>query len=217
MGLVLYALVAPRGSGGAGGLRLALRCGGLRFAPTALRPGPEARSVARHKQSSGLFVSGLSASGPGPHGKTRSVRFAHCARTVAVSQMTKRASTRAGPEPCAPRRHRGAPAAAPQPRLSNTACGSRGEPTQMLSDRGCPPRALSGAARSAGTRAARASALRKLTHGNCLSAVSEANVASFAVRPRHEHRSGVGAKRRPPQSAPAAGTPWRGSRDRGAT
>ena len=212
MGWVSLSLVAPRSSGGAGGLRLALHCGGLRFAPTALRPGPEARSFARHKQSSGLFVSGLSASGPGPHGKTRSAGFARCARTVAVSQMTKRANTRAGPEPCAPRRHRGAPAAAPQPHLSNTVCGSRRHPLALLSGRGCPPGALSESASSAGLRAARVSALRGLTHGNCSSAVSEANGASFAVRPQAEQRSGVGAKRRPTQSARTAGTPWRDAR-----
>jgi hypothetical protein len=36
----------------------------------------------------------------------------------------------------------------------------------------------------------------------CLSAVSAANEASFATRPRTEHRSAVGAKRRPPQHEP---------------
>src|SRR3546814_5522911 len=35
----------------------------------------------------------------------------------------------------------------------------------------------------------------------CLSAANEVSVASYAVRPRREHRSAVGAKRRPPQSA----------------
>jgi hypothetical protein len=30
--------------------------------------------------------------------------------------------------------------------------------------------------------------------------------ASFAARPRREHRSGVGAKRRPPQYEPASDT-----------
>jgi len=37
--------------------------------------------------------------GLGAHGKTRYAGFARCARTVAVSQSTKRASTRAAPKP----------------------------------------------------------------------------------------------------------------------
>jgi len=213
----VIAFEAPRGSGAAGGLRLALHCGGLRFAPTALAlqaaPGQEARPLARHKQSTGLFVSGLACSGPWPRRKTRSVRFAHCARTVAPSQMTMRAA-RAGHEPCAARRHRGAPAAAPQPRLSKPDLGSRERSHRCMSGRGCPPGALSESASSAGLRAARASALRGLTHGNCLSAVSEANEASFAVRPQAEQRSEVGAKRRPTQSARPAGTPCRDAQHR---
>jgi hypothetical protein len=40
---------------------------------------------------------------------------------------------------------------------------------------------------------ARTRALRELTRRNCLSAVSAANEASFAARPKSEHRSAVGA------------------------
>ncbi len=47
-----------------------------------------------------------------PHGITRYVHFVHCARTDAVSQMTKRASTRAGQKPAVPG---GAYALRPQP------------------------------------------------------------------------------------------------------
>jgi len=46
---------------------------------------------------------------------------------------------------------------------------------------------------------ARLRALRHLTHRDCLSAVSAANEASFAMRPRVEQRRGVAAPRRPPQ------------------
>ena len=53
------------------------------------------------------------------------------------------------------------------------------------------------------------SALRHLTCRGCLSAVSAANVASSAARPWTEHRSAVGAKRRPPQHEPPPGTTCR--------
>ena len=53
------------------------------------------------------------------------------------------------------------------------------------------------------------SALRELTRRSCLSAVSAANAASCATRLRGEHRSDVGAKRRPRSHEPPAGTAWR--------
>ena len=66
------ALLTPPGGSGRFGLRLHAAvhkssslgppCG--RAAPAALRPGPEALAFARHRQSSGLSVSGLSASAP---------------------------------------------------------------------------------------------------------------------------------------------------------
>ena len=56
------------------------------------------------------------------------------------------------------------------------------------------------------------SALRCLTRRGCLSAVSAANVASSAARPRAEHRSAVGAKRRPPQHEPPPGAACRDAR-----
>ena len=58
------------------------------------------------------------------------------------------------------------------------------------------------APRSAGLLAARASALRQLTRGGCLSVESEANAASSAAGQKTEHRRAVGAKRRPPRSHP---------------
>jgi hypothetical protein len=42
-----------------------------------------------------------------------------------------------------------------------------------------------------------------------LSAVSEANVASSAARPRTEHRSAVDAQHRPPQHEPPPGAACR--------
>ena len=53
------------------------------------------------------------------------------------------------------------------------------------------------------------SALRPSDSPRCLSAVSEANEASFSARPRTEHRRAVGAKRRPPQGEPPPGTACR--------
>jgi len=53
------------------------------------------------------------------------------------------------------------------------------------------------------------SALRRLTRRSCLSGVSAANAASCATRLRGEHRSAVGAQRRPRNHEPPAGTAWR--------
>ncbi len=53
------------------------------------------------------------------------------------------------------------------------------------------------------------SALRGLTRRGCPSAVSAANVASCAARPQAEHRSEVGAKRRPLQHEPLPGAACR--------
>ena len=52
------------------------------------------------------------------------------------------------------------------------------------------------------------SALRYLTRRHCLSAENAANAASFAARPRPEHRSEVGASR-PPQHEPLPGAACR--------
>ena len=53
------------------------------------------------------------------------------------------------------------------------------------------------------------SVLRRLTRGGCLSAVSKANVASSAARPRSEQRSAAFAQRRPPQHEPPPNTACR--------
>ena len=61
--------------------------------------------------------------------------------------------------------------------------------------------------RSAGVGAR--SALRDLTRRDCPSETNAVSAASFAARPRREQRSGVGAKRRPPQHEPLAGAAGR--------
>ena len=135
--------------------------------------------------------------------KTRYAAFGRCARAVAASQSTKRAAraamnpallgasinSRRSPRQHSPLRRRGwRPTRTPWWRMSGRRC-----PLQALSW-GAEQRRLEGGARSA---------LRGLTHGNCSSAVSEANAASFAVRPRGEQRRGVGPQGRPPH--PSAG------------
>ena len=61
---------------------------------------------------------------------------------------------------------------------------------------------------SAGPVAARASALRELTRGNCLSGASAARAASFAAGRGTEQHRAVGAQRRPP-TAERTGPPAR--------
>jgi hypothetical protein len=67
--------------------------------------------------------------------------------------------------------------------------------------------AICGAARSGAPGSARVQrALPFLTRRDCSSATNAVSAASFAARPRREHRSGVGAKHRPPQYEPLPGT-----------
>ena len=58
------------------------------------------------------------------------------------------------------------------------------------------------------------SALPQLTRRDCLNEASAASGVSFATRPQAEHRSGVGAQRRPPQHEPPAGSACRDTRTR---
>ena len=123
------------------------------------------------------------------------------------SQRLRRAA-RAGHGRCAPRRLRGASRPA-RARLCGNARGVRSEDHRghdlasggtwqgrFLRRRGAQPR---------GRRAQRASS-------SCLPHLFERSaqrVASYAARPRGEHRSAVVAKRRPPQHEPVAGAAWR--------
>ena len=216
-----FAQVQWRGKGAAGHA-VALHCGGLRCAPTALR-----------------------CSGPGPSGITRCVRCALFAQTDAASQLTMRASARAlnpallgaaearhskpghafaptglaveagkSQEP-----HRRERSLASSIKGSQTAGSTRAtfgpkgsqsffiEPPRLLVERRAVPG--SGAVcvgekrrHAVGAR----SALCKLTRRGCLSAAPTGRVASSATRPLAEHRSAVGAQRRPTQPAPLPGS-----------
>jgi hypothetical protein len=128
---------------------------------------------------------------------------------IATSQMTKRAGARR-PRPCASRRPRNRPCRnPPAARHPLWRAGPR-TPTRLPQGRGWGyGRGASEAPRSAGLLAARASALRKHTRRNCLSAVSEANEASFATGQEPEHRRGVSPQGEPPQLSPGR-TPTRG-------
>ncbi len=175
---------ARRCGKGASGQPAALDWGGLRFAPTALRC-----SVSR------------------PRRRTRFVRCAHYAQTTATSQLTIRAS-RGATSPVllgAPEARRDLPERA----FADTLVLLAGKGT-----RGSARRAVPGGGDFCGDEKRRPgvgarSALRQLTRRSCLSGVSAANAVSSATRPRGEHRSGVGAQRRPPQHEPLPGTACR--------
>ena len=137
-------------------------------------------------------------------GRARCVRCAHCARTTATSQLTKRAA-------------RAARAAA----LLGASHARRQPPGRAFAEPGLAlveksalwpsRRAVPGGGAVGGGEQRRIevgahSALRDLTRRGCSSAVSTANGASSAARPRAEQRSAVGAQRRPPPSAPPPGT-----------
>ncbi len=190
------------------GQAAALRWSGLRFAPTAL-----CSSVSR------------------PRRRTRYVRFAHTAQTAAASQLLIRAA-RGGrkPWPCRPRQPRragrspgtnspldcscpGSPArrsrSAPQPARTRLCESVWLSPRKTTA--GTARQAVLGGGDFCGDEQHRPglgarSAHPHLTRRGCLSGVSEANVASSAARARTEQRSGVGAKRRPPQHEPPPGT-----------
>jgi len=173
---------------GTPGQAASLRLGGRRVAPTPLRC-----SVSR------------------PRRRTHSATCGRCVRTASTSQKTMRAA-RAATSPALlgtsearlrlPGRAFAEPAVARK--ASRTTGGLRG--------RRCPWGAISVATRSAASGSARESALRELTCRGCLNAVSAANGVSSAARPWREHRSGVGAQRRPPQHEPPAGSACRDAR-----
>jgi hypothetical protein len=178
---------SPRRGKGASGQAYALRWSGLRFASAALR-----------------------CSVSWPRRSTPCVRCALSAQTDATSQMTKRAA-RAATSP--------ALLGAPQAR-SSLPERTFAEPVSAF-----VPKSTSSVARQAvpgggdlcgdeehrfevGAR----SAHQHLTRRVCLTGESAANAGSSAARPRTEHRSAVGAKRRPPQHEPPSGTACRDAR-----
>ena len=82
----------------------------------------------------------------------------------------------------------------------------RRTPRALLRGGRYPVGAICGATRSAASRPARAARFVHLTRRDCSSATNAVSEASFAARARCEHRSEVGAKRRPPQYEPTPGT-----------
>ncbi len=170
-----------RRGNGASGQAAALDWSGLRFAPTALRC-----SVSRPRRGT-HFASAV----------------VHCAQTTATSQLTKRAA-RGATSPVllgAPEALRVLPGRAFADALvfagPNPSCSAR--------------RAVPGGGDFCGDEKHRPgvgarSALRQLTRRSCPNVESAANAVSSATRPRAEHRSGVGAQRRPPRHEPLPGT-----------
>ena len=180
---VHLACESPRGKG-ASGQAVALHWSGLRCAPTALR-----------------------CSVSWPRRRTHFARCARCVQTAATSQMT----TRAAREATSPALL-GAPEARPvlPERAFAEARSVLGTNTQAAASR----QAVPGGGDFCGDEKRRPgvgarSALRCLTRRGCLNAVSAANEVSSAARPQAEQRSGVGAKRRPPQHEPPLGTACR--------
>jgi hypothetical protein len=77
--------------------------------------------------------------------------------------------------------------------------GCRQTPRALRRGGRYPGWATCGAARSAAPGSARAARFVHLTRRDCSSATNAVSEASFAARPRREHRSGVGLQGRPPQ------------------
>ena len=172
------------GGKGAHGQAYALRWSGRRCATTALR-----------------------CSVSWPCRRTRSVRCAHCTQTAATSQITMRAA-RAATSP--------ALLGAPEARSSLPARAFAAE--SLLVRRKARTvaswQAVPGGGAVCGDEERRfevgaRSALRQLTCRGCLNGANEESAVSSAARPRAEHRSAVGAKRRPPQPASPPGTACR--------
>ena len=180
---VRFACEGRRGKG-ASGQAAALHWSGLRCAPTALR-----------------------CSVSWPRRSTHVARCARCVQTAATSQRT----TRAAREATSPALL-GAPEA--RPVLPGRAFAGAvlvfASNTQAAASR----QAVPGGGDFCGDEKRRPgvgarSALRGLTRRGCLNAANAVSEVSSAARPQGEHRSGVGAKRRPPQHEPPAGTACR--------
>ena len=178
------AAFGPVGGKGACGQAYALRWSGRRCATTALR-----------------------CSVSWPCRRTRFVRYAHCTQTAATSQTTTRAAREATSPVLlgAPEALRNLPGRAFAGLALVLVANTRSWPSRQAAPGvgdfcGDEEHRLGVGARSA---------LRQLTCRGCLNAANEVSVVSSAARPRAEHRSGVGAKRRPPQHEPAPGAACR--------
>jgi hypothetical protein len=127
--------------------------------------------------------------------QTRYVRCAHCAQTIATSQMTKRAGAR-GHEPCAPRRLRCAPTAPPPAALRNRVGVRARTPLLVPRGRRVPAGAIS-ATRSAGpgSRASARPASRVPWSMARLASSSAASCAADQVHRTPACRSGACSSR----------------------
>jgi len=176
------------------------------------RAGPVARSLARHKQSTGLFVSGL---GPAmlallARGQTRFVHCVHCARTDGRESDDDARDYARGQERSASQRRLRADGR--PPRSGSATVVARRQRAASGRTRGgrYPGSAIWGAPRNAATGSARAQrALHDLTRGICPSAANEVSAASYAARARCEYRRAAGAQRRPLPYEPTPGTACR--------
>ncbi len=210
----------------------ALHLRGRRCTPTSLAmqaaPALASRPLARRSRSTGSPASGLAGSVWPPAAELASLTsFAALGQWWRVSLRSAPARAAASPG-LAGRAGQGGPAVRKEQAVPRTACvgahllgapqahrcrsghafaGSavvrhaREEPARQAVPDGRDLRGDEKRSSGVGAR----SALRGLTRRSCLSAVSEANEASSAPRLRSEHRSEVGAKRRPPGHEPPAG------------
>ena len=125
---------------------------------------------------------------------TRCVRCALCARTDAASQFTMRAA-RADPRPALLAAPEIAPAGYRLPRRPPAAACLQRKPRCIGKGAGGQPAARLCAAEKRRARGRARSALRDLTRRICPSAVSAANVASYATGPRDRASQGTLAQR----------------------
>ena len=168
----------------AGGRPSVLHCGGRREAPTALRcsvPGGERRTRPR---TGGILLRRLPVLGA-QTGCARRLALRRCATPKPLRSSAPQRRTPGHP-PTALRRTSGSQWQESTAVHAEVRVGGRRS-------------ACCGAEQRRPVVGARLRALRHLTHRDCLSAVSAANEASFAMRPRVEQRRGVAASRRPPQ------------------
>ncbi len=210
-GVAERACDAWRGKG-APGQSTALHLRGQRCALTALAlqaaPALASRPLARRSRSTGSPASGPACSVLQP-----AAELASFASLTALGQWrrvsSRSALARAAASPAllgAPQARRGLSGHAfAGTTVARIECNTREESSRQAMPAGGD--LWSGEKRRAAVGAR--SALRELTRRSCLSAASEANEASSAPRLRIEHRSEVGATRRPRNHEPAAGTAWR--------
>ena len=131
----------------------------------------------------------------GLHRGTRCVHYVHCARTTAMSQITKCAA-RTALRPVL----LGAAEARPSPPERSFAVGLAAFAATNTNHTTSSRQAVQGGGDFCGgeersTRIGARGALRQHSHRGCSNGVSEANKVSSAMRPWCEHRSGVDAKR----------------------